>query len=215
VLASHPRVTSGGELGLIPDMVRSEFAPFPAAIARTPPGGFSELAAGYRDGIRKLFPDADVVTDKRPDNFLYLGLIKLLFPDAKIVHTVRNPLDNALSIYFLHLDHRMAYALDLADIAHYYAQYRRLMAHWKTLFAADILDFDYDAFVHEPQPAVERLLAFCGLGWDERCLAFHETASTVKTASVWQVREPRYTRSSGRARLYERRLAPLRIALGL
>jgi tetratricopeptide (TPR) repeat protein len=214
VVASHPRVTSGGELNFIPEIVRSDLSPFPSAITRTLPERFSELAARYREGIRNLFPDADVITDKRPDNFLYLGLIKLLFPDAKIVHTVRDPLDNCLSVYFLHLDHRMAYALDLADIGHYYTQYRRLMAHWKALFGADIFDFDYDAFVHQPRPAVEKLLAFCGLEWDERCLAFHETPSTVKTASVWQVREPLYTRSSGRARHYERHLGPLRAQLG-
>ncbi len=163
--------------------------------------------------MSRLFPQAGVVTDKRPDNFLYLGLIKSLFPDAKIVHTTRNPLDNCLSVYFLHLDHGMGYALDLLDTGHYYRQYRRLMAHWKRLYGADILDFDYDAFVRAPRPAVERLLEFCGLDWQEGCLSFHRVQNAVKTASVWQVREPLYQRSSGRARHYASHLGPLRAYL--
>ena len=108
----------------------------------------------------------------------------------------------------------MGYALDLMDTAHYYAQYRRLMAHWKSLFGGDILDFDYDAFVREPRAcgatACSRIAALSGT---MRCLAFHEAASTVKTASVWQVREPLYARSSGRARHYERHLETLRASL--
>jgi hypothetical protein len=214
VLASHPRVTAGGELDLLPAIVRSELAPFPSAMSRTSPAKLAALAARYRQDISKLFPDADIVTDKRPDNFLSIGLIKLLFPNAKIINTTRNPLDNCLSVYFLHLDHSMGYALDLMDTGHYYRQYMRLMAHWKSLFGADILDFDYDAFVREPKPAVEKLLGFCGLNWDDACMSFHQATSTVKTASVWQVREPLYRRSSGRWQNYERHLVPLRTYLG-
>ena len=84
------------------------------------------------------------------------------------------------------------------------------MAHWKALYGADILDLDYDALVREPRPAVERLLAFCGLEWEERCMSFQRAANAVKTASVWQVREPLYQRSSGRWRNYAAQLAPLR-----
>ena len=115
---------------------------------------------------------------------MYLGLIKRLFPGAKIINTTRDPVDNCLSIYFLHVDHRMGYALDLMDTAHYYRQYRRLMRHWKSLFGADILDFDYDQFVGAPRPAVEKLLAFCGLDWEDGCMAFHRVRNAVKTASA-------------------------------
>lgn len=107
----------------------------------------------------------------------------------------------------------MAYALDLMDIAHYYRQYRRLMAHWKSQFGADILDFDYDAFVRAPRPAVEKLLAFCDLDWEEDCLDFQHVRNAVKTASVWQVREALYQRSSGRWRNYARHLHSLRAYL--
>lgn len=211
VLAGHPRVTAGGELNFIPALARE--IGFPSGAANLTAEQADALAERYRRQLRGLFPGAELVSDKRPDNFVYIGLIKRLFPDAKIVHTIRHPLDNLLSLYFLHLDHSMAYALDLTDAAHHYRQYRRLMAHWKALYGADIFDFDYDGFVGEPRGSVERLLGFLGLDWSEECLAFHRRTNTVKTASVWQVREPLYARSSGRWRNYASQLAPVREAL--
>ena len=209
VLAGHPRVQAGGEIDFLPNLVQTTLAPFPSAMTRISQPQLDELAASYLGMLARLFPDAANVTDKRPDNFLYLGLIKSMFPDAQIVHTTRDPLDNCLSVFFLHLDHSMGYALELADIAHYYGQYRRLMAHWKALYGTDILDFDYDAFVREPKPSVAKLLSFCGLDWHEDCMNFQHVRNAVKTASVWQVREPLYQRSSGRWRNYARHLAPL------
>jgi tetratricopeptide (TPR) repeat protein len=206
VLAGHRRVTAGGEIDFLPKAVRAELAPFPSSLPQMPRGRLEDLAVRYLGNLSKLFPGAQYVTDKRPDNYLYIGLIKSLFPDARIVHTTRNALDNCLSIFFLHAGHRMAYALDLMDTAHYYRQYRRLMAHWKRLYGEDILDFDYDAFVREPRSAVEKLLRFCGLEWDESCLSFQRQGNSVKTASVWQVREPLYQRSSGRAQHYAKQL---------
>lgn len=214
ILASHARVTAGGELDLLPRLARTELAPYPSSMSQIEPARLDHIAARYLEQVSALFPKADVVTDKRPDNFLYIGLIKSLFPDAKIVNTTRHPLDNSLSVYFLNLDHSMAYALDLLDTGHYYRQYRRLMSHWKSLFGADILDFDYDAFVREPRLQASRLLEFCGLDWDENCLSFHRNDNAVRTASAWQVREPLYSRSSGRWQNYERHLAPLREYLG-
>lgn len=210
VLARHPRMTAGGELDLIPRAATELLAPYPESMASVPAQRLEALAAGYLQRLAHMFPGADFVTDKRPDNFIYIGLIKTLFPDAKIMHTVRNPLDNCLSIFFLHLDQRMSYALDLKDIGHHYRQYRRLMAHWKHLYGADIIDVDYDTFVHEPEPLARRFLTFLGLDWDERCLSSASVEGAVKTASVWQVREPLYQRSSGRARHYEQELARLR-----
>jgi tetratricopeptide (TPR) repeat protein len=213
VLARHPEVAAGGEIDFLPTLVRTELSPYPARMAQLARPRLEEIAARYLASLSRLFPGAANVTDKRPDNFLHIGVIKTLFPDARIVHTTRDPLDNCLSIYFLHLDHSMGHALDLMDTGHYYRQYRRLMAHWKARYGADILDFDYDSFVRAPRPAVERLLEFCGLGWEENCLSFHRATNAVKTASVWQVREPLYQRSSGRWRNYARQLAPLRVYL--
>lgn len=214
ILASHPRVTSGGELDTLPRLAATDLRPFPASLAGLDAARLADLATKYRDELRRRFPAADRVTDKRPDNFLLVGLIKALFPRARIVHTTREPLDNCLSVFFLRVDPRVAYAGDLGDIGHYYGQYRRLMAHWRSLYGDSILDFDYDAMVRAPREATARLLDYCGLAWDERCLEFHRAETAVKTASVWQVREPLYARSSGRWRHYERQLAPLTAALG-
>ena len=210
VLASHRRVTAGGELDLLPAMVRTALSPYPGSLAATPRERLDALARQYLDGLSATFPQADLLTDKRPDNWQHVGLIKRLFPDAKIINTVRAPLDNALSVFFLHLDHSMAYALDLMDIGHYLRQQQRLMAHWKTLYPDDVIDFDYDAFVADPRSRLEPLLGALGLDWDDNCLAFHQLDNAVKTASVWQVREPLYQRASGRSRHYERQLAPLK-----
>ena len=212
ILAGHGRVTGGGELGLVPGLARSVVG-YPRALAGAGPEVFERLRGLYRGGLKTARPDADVVTDKRPDNFLHIGLIKAMFPAARIVHTVREPLDVILSNWFLHLDRSMGHALDLDDLAHWHGQYVRLMRHWKTLYP-DILDLDYDALVAEPRPAVERLLAYCGLDWEEGVLNFHKAATPVRTASVWQVREPLYQRSSGRWRHYERHLDGVRAALG-
>lgn len=213
ILAGHPRVTAGGELDIVPRLVRTTLSPFPEAAARIGSDAYARMAEAYLAELRRSFADADLVTDKRPDNFLNVGLIKRLFPDAKIVHTKRRPLDNILSVYFLHLDQSMAYALDLMDAAHYYREHCRLMAHWRALYPEDIHDFDYDDFVREPRANVEKLLAFLGLEWSEQCLAFHERAGVVKTASVWQVREPLYQRASGRWRNYAKELEAVRAYL--
>jgi len=188
-------------------------APFPESILQLPAARLQQLAARYVDTLSALRPGVPYITDKRPDNFRYIGLIKRLFPEAKIVHTTRNPLDNCLSIFFLHLDHRMSYASELLDIGHHYRQYRRLMAHWREIHGANILDVSYDELVKDPKPTVERLLSFLGLEWDERCLAAAPAVGAVKTASVWQVREPIYTRSSGRAGHYTKQLEALRLYL--
>jgi len=171
------------------------------------------LADQYLDTMARLFPGAALVTDKRPDNFLYIGLIKQLFPAAKIVHTTRQPLDNCLSVFFLHLDHSMSYALDLMDTAHYYAQQRRLMAHWRTLYGEDILEFDYDAFVNDPDTARGNLFSFCGLRAEEATVPFERVGNPVKTASVWQVRQPVYRSSSGRWRHYAAQLREVAVYL--
>lgn len=209
LLARHPLVTAGGELPFLPELVRSDLAPYPAALATLPESRIAELGQRYRAALARLFPGAAYVTDKRPDNFLHIGLIKRLFPDARIVYTTRDALDNCLSIFFLHLDQRLGYALDLLDTGHYYREYRRLMAHWKALYADGLLELNYDNLVSDPRPAVERLLRFCGLAWDEACLAPAPRGAAVKTASVWQVREPLYRRSSGRSRHYRRELEAL------
>jgi len=213
LLAGHPRVAAGGEVDFLPRLAAQAFAPYPEAAAALTPAEAAAHARRYLELLARIAPGAEHVVDKRPDNFLHIGLIKTLLPQAKIVHTVRDPLDNCLSIYFLHLDQGMSYALDLEDIGHYYREYRRLMRHWKAIFGGDIVDFDYDGFVATPAATGARLLESLGLGWDERCLAPPAVERPVKTASVWQVREPIHRRSSGRAGRYAGQLAALRAVL--
>jgi tetratricopeptide (TPR) repeat protein len=215
VLASHSLVTGGGELDLLPVMARDHLMP----LMRESSGSIESsklqpLRGAYLKKVAARFADAKIVTDKRPDNFLNIGLIKLLFPEAKIVHTRRHAVDNCLSVFFLHLSHSMPYALDLLDIAHWYRQYERLMSHWKMLYGEDIHDVDYDELVNDFEPTIRRLLGYCQLPWDDACLAFHKTQTLVMTPSAWQVRQPLYTRSSGRWRNYEHFLVGLRRALG-
>ena len=205
ILASHSRVVSGGELDLVPALA-ARISGYPESVAGAGQAAVNEWRRFYLDGLRPFARDGALATDKRPDNFLHLGFIKTLFPHAKIVHTRRNRLDNLLSLYFLHLGPAMPYALDLADAAHWHGQYERLMDHWKSLYPDDIVDMDYDALVREPKPAVERLLGFLGLDWEEGLLDFHRRSGPVKTASVWQVREPLHARSSGRWRNYSDQL---------
>ncbi len=205
ILAGHSRIAAGGELDLIPALVQ-RITGYPETVTAAD----EETLLGWREfhaaAVPKAGPATELLTDKRPDNFLHVGLIKTLFPDARIIHTRRNRLDNLLSLYFLHLDPAMAYALDLRDADHWYGQYERLMAHWKRLYPNDIFDLDYDALVREPEPVVRSLCEFLGLEWEERALDFHSRAAPVKTASVWQVRERLHARSSGRWQNYERQL---------
>lgn len=205
ILAAHSRIVSGGELDLIPALA-SEIGGYPESLAAAAAADIDSWRRFYLDGLRPCVRAGSRVTDKRPDNFLHVGLIKTIFPQAKIVHTRRNRLDNLLSLYFLHLDPGMAYALDLGDAAHWHGEYERLMAHWKHLYPNDIFDVDYEAVIGDPKGTLKPLLAFLGLDWEEAVLDFHRRKARVKTASAWQVRQPLHARSAGRWKNYEKEL---------
>ncbi|MEZ5995322.1 MAG: sulfotransferase [Hyphomonadaceae bacterium] len=213
VLAGHRRITPCGEVDVMQQLVRTSLTPFPEKMLQATTATFAALAERYDARIKRLFPRADLVTDKWLNNYLYVGLIKRMFPAAKIVHTVRNPLDNVLSVYFLHLDASFGYASNLMNTAHQLRMSRRLMGHWKTCFPNDVIEFSYDDFVSKPQETAEALVAALGLEWDQECLAFHRRDNAVKTASVWQVRQPLYSSSSGRWKNYEQQMEPVRAYL--
>lgn len=213
MLAGHPSITAGGELDYLPWLAGRHLSPYPERTLAATREELAGVADRYVSHVRKLFPESSNVTDKRPDNFLYLGLIKALFPSARIVYTRREPLDVCLSIWFQQLAGGLAYATDLENTARYYKQHERLMQHWQDCLGDSLFTVDYDELVREPEPVLRRLLEFLGLEWDARCLAFRESGSQVKTASVWQVREALHTRSSGRWRHYEPFLGALRSIL--
>lgn len=213
VLAGHTRVSPGGEIGLVPALVQETLTPFPERALGLENTTLASLAEEYERRVRRLFPSADLVTDKWLGNYLYVGLIKRMFPCAKIVHTVRHPLDNVLSVFFLHLDASLGYAVDLMDTAHQLRLSRRLMAHWRGLYPSDVVEFHYDEFVARPRETAQTLTGALGLDWDEECLAIQRRTNAVKTASVWQVRQPLYASSSGRWKNYRRQLEKVRFYL--
>jgi tetratricopeptide (TPR) repeat protein len=205
ILGGHSKIAMGGELDLVPALVR-QIRGYPEAVGKADEATIQSWRTFYLRGVAPFASEGCLVTDKRPDNFLHMGFIKTMFPGARFVHTRRNRLDNLLSLYFLHLSPHMAYALDLEDAAHWYEEYERLMAHWKRLYPSDIFDVDYEVLVSDPQPVTEGLLRFLGLEWEDKLLDFHRRSDAVKTASVWQVREPLHARSSGRWRNYRKQL---------
>jgi hypothetical protein len=150
--------------------------------------------------------------DKLPDNYLYLGLIALLFPRARIIHCRRDLRDIAVSCWMTNFRH-IRWAADLEHIAARFRDYGRLMDHWRQVLPGAILEVDYEETVADLEVTARKLLDWCGLPWDPACLAFHETQRPIRTASVTQVRQPIYKRSVARWKHYEADLGPLLVQL--
>ncbi|MHB8408985.1 MAG: tetratricopeptide repeat-containing sulfotransferase family protein [Acidiferrobacterales bacterium] len=219
ILASHPAVHGAGELrdlGHIADALRETLgsdAAYPQCLAAATPGMLDDLARRYLERLDALSPGAARVVDKMPGNFQRLGLISVLFPKARVIHMMRDPLDTCLSIYFQKFNTTNAYAFDLADLGAHYQAYRALMRYWRETLFIPMLEIQYEALAAKPEEYIPKMIAFCGLDWDARCLRFHELRRDVNTPSYEQVRQPMYTRSIGRWKHYERHLGPLIEAL--
>ncbi|MBO9695326.1 MAG: sulfotransferase [Sphingopyxis sp.] len=213
LLGRHPLVRIGGELDLIPSMVHERLMPYPAAIGDLAAAGLDELRGQYLQTIRTNFPDAAYITDKRPDNFLHIGLIKTLFPAAHIVHTRRDTLDNILSIFFLNFAETINYSDRLEDALHYVGQYRRLMAHWERIFGADIVTIEYDRLVHAPDAVIADAFRNLGLPPVDPAAAGDSKAPVIRTPSNWKARSAIHNQSSGRWKNYAAELASIRSAL--
>lgn len=208
ILAAGEGVRSGGELDTLASLART-VSPWPEAAGAADAATLDDLARRYLAETDAIRPGAGLLTDKRPDNLLRLGLAKRMFPDARVVITRRDRRDLILSNWMLHLGPEAPQALDLADMAHWTGQEDRLIAHWRTLWPEDLLELDYDALVADPEPHARRLYDFAGLDWTPEALDVAARGGAVRTASVWQVREPLYRRSSGRWRNYAHRLGGL------
>jgi tetratricopeptide (TPR) repeat protein len=213
ILSSHPQVTAGGELDFIPRIARDLWAHVRAGGDPQDPQRLDAARAHYLQSVRVLYPGAEVITDKRPDNFLHLGLIRRLFPAARIIHTFRDPLDTCLSIFFTHFDPAQTYTTDLLDIAHWHRLHDELMSNWQSQHPEAIAHVGYEALIQNPGRQISDLLAFLGLPWDDACLDFHQATRAVQTPSVWQVRRPLYASSCGRWRNYRSHIASLASAL--
>lgn len=201
ILSSHPEVGAGDELNF---WTEKAAAVANAGAGALTPAATQGMAEEYLSLLRGLAPTAHRVTDKMPLNFLHLGLVHLVFPRARIVHCRRNPLDTCLSIYFTHFGQMRDYAFERRGIVFFYEQYLRLMAHWRRVLPPDrLIEIDYEALVADRERLTRRMVEFCGLDWDDACLRSDQNRRVVRTASMWQARQPVYSTSVERWRRYE------------
>ncbi len=211
ILSSHPLTFGAGELYFWPDIVEKytmEFLEGEFGDKLLDPIA-TECLTNLKERSKEI-PQALRVVDKMPGNFVYIGLIHKIFPNAKFIHTVRNPIDACLSIYFQNFNTAHSYANDLYDLAHYYRQYHRLMEHWHSVLPEGVmLDVRYEDIVEDQEWWSRKIIEHIGLEWDDRCLDFHKTERKVGTASNWQVKQPIYKSSKERWRNYEKFVEPL------
>ena len=218
ILASHSKLFGAGELSEISDIAKSA-APagqqFPAGIAAISDEQLHQLGWRYVDAMRRMAPAAERITDKMPHNFPYAGLIHLILPNARIIHTRRDPRDIAISCFsLLFAKGQMAFSYDLTELGRYYRSYQALMVHWKNVLPpAVMLDVQYEELVNDIEGQARRIVAHCGLEWEDACLHFYRTKRAIRTASVTQVRRPIYQTSVARWQSYRELLDPFVRAL--
>jgi tetratricopeptide (TPR) repeat protein len=203
MLASHPSFTAGGESQFFPRLVAREIPDYPEGLSGLSTGRLSAWREAHAQQIKKLHKGSVRLTDKRPDNFLYLGLVKAVLPSAKFLVTERDWRDIAASVYSVRLGPTQTYATRLENIRHYVRLQVDLIDHWAAILGGDLMRVSYEQLVTEPKQVMTELLQWLGDSWDERCLSFHQSTNSVQTASVWQVREPLYTKSVDRWKQYE------------
>jgi len=216
IISSHSDVHGAGELRYISQLSES-FIPekfdlidsFPEYIMKLTTEQLNTSAQHYLDKLGKFSTTALRITNKMPQNFLYIGLIKQLFPKAKIIHCSRHPLDTILSIYFQNFSKVHDYSFRLENIAHYYQQYQHIMNHWKQSPDIEILDVPYTNLVNNFEDTCRSMISYIELEWDEQCLNFHNSEREVTSASFDQVRSPIYKSSLDRWKHYEEFLEPL------
>ena len=219
ILASHPLIWGAGERTDFNDILKDmqfdaiRSPNFPRSIRAVPAEAVRDVGGRYVESIGRG-ARAQRVVNKLPHNFEYLGLIALTFPNARIIHCKRDPLDNCLSCFMQSFNESHAYNRDLETLGLYYREYHRLMQHWKAVLSVGIFELPYEDMVAQQENMSRALVEFVGLEWDDACLAFHNTERSVSTPSRWQVRQPIYKSSVKAWRAYEKHLAPLKEALG-
>jgi len=220
IIASHPSVYGAGELTHLTQIIsRPIDTPagtlvYPENILHLTHAEARAISDEYLSHLQSYAPTAAHISDKMPGNFVAIGLIHALFPEAKIIHVERNPIDTCLSCYTKRFTHGQLFSYDLTELGHFYASYQRIMAHWRQLLPANSwLDVCYEDVVIDLESEARRLITYCGLPWDPSCLAFHSAQRQVRTASYMQIRKPIYKSSVDRWRRYERELMPLMQAL--
>jgi hypothetical protein len=208
MLASHPKVFGAGELTTFHNAV-CELAepggaslPFPELLLSLPKHRLRALGDRYLGAVKVLAPAAARITDKMPGNFRYAGLIHLVLPNARIIHSRRDPIDTCPSCFSIQFTAGGSeYSYDLGELGRCYRAYEELMAHWRKVLPSGVMiDVQYEDLVQNPEREARRMVAHCGLDWDKRCLDVQSTERPVRTASAAQVRQPLYRSSIGRWR---------------
>ena len=218
ILATYPGIHGAGELVDLPEVVYSiesksdaVAGSYPERAAALSAEDFRELGEAYIERVWQLAPEAEHIVDKMPANFLHVGMIHLMLPQAKIIHAMRDPLDSCFSCYSrLFVGNNLDFTYSLETVGRYYVRYMELMRHWhRVLPDHALLDVRYEDMVADTEGQARRLLDYLGLPWNERCLDFHQNRRVVKTASIAQVRKPIYRSSVARWKHFEKHLGPL------
>ena len=220
IIDAHPRAFGAGELGHIRAVTETlasltgRAEGYPEGVAALTPAVLDRVSGEHVERMRRQAGEGvERVTDKMPSNYMDLGLVELLYPDCRVVHCTRDAMDTCWSLFATRMSVWHQYSFTQEGIALAYAQYRRVMRHWREVLTVPMLELGYEDMVREQRARSEELVAFCGLEWDEACLRFHETKRVVTTASVDQVNKPMYSSSVGRWRRFEKHLGPMRAAL--
>ena len=210
ILASHPDVYAAGELDNLNLVANSGPSSYPACISKLDADGLRRLGRDYLASLPELPAGNSRLTDKSPLNFQHIGLIHLILPHARIIHTVRDPVGNCVSCFSKLFTFGMQFTYNLGELGRYFRRYSEMMAHWRSVLPPDaVLDVSYEAVVDNLKGQARRLLDYCGLPWDDRCLSFYKTSRPVTTASAVQVRQPLFRSSLHRGHHYNKYLQPL------
>ncbi len=221
IIAGHSRIHGAGELGTIPRVIAGlerwerhtgSGRRYPDCVDDLDPRVTRGIATNVLKELAECAPEADHVVDKLPHNFENIGLIRLLFPRAKIISVRRDPRDIAVSNFFIEYAAKhggMGFAYDLDWIGEQLADHNLLMRHWQQVFPGEILEIQYEDIVDEPEGSARRMLDYIGVDWEPQVLEFAALQRPVKTASVWQVRQPLYAGSRARWQHYREQLGPL------
>ena len=219
ILASHPEVHGAGEIHALRNCLREELPPdpgdfaLPEGLAGLDQAAFTRVAARYSRYLDALAPAAARITNKLPGNMVFVGLVSLLYPQAKIIHCSRDAMDTCFSCYSKLFTTGHPFAYEQGELGRFYRMYEQLMAHWQHALPGRMLELRYEELVADFEPQARRLVAHVELPWDEACLRFHESGRAVRTASLAQVRRPIYKDSVQKWKRYERELKPLKAAL--
>ena len=220
IIASHPQAFGAGELSAIARILTgareksSSSLPFPNFIPELPETALRDMAGEYLAEYPVGASEHERVTDKMPDNWVSLGQISLMFPNARFIWCRRHPIDTCASCYMQNFAGPLWYSFNQTKLAQRYRDHVEMNEYWKSVLPNRFHEVRYEDLTLNSEPTIRKLIEFCGLEWDDACLNFHETERVVRTASLWQVRQPMYTSSVGKWKNYEKYLGPMIEGLG-